>query len=345
MVGKPAVGQKDTKILLLDDSDAVLTAGEMLKAGKIVIIPTETVYGLAANGLDPQAVKEIFTAKGRPQDNPLIVHIASVNELDMVAKNIPESAYVLAKSFMPGPLTIVLEKKDIVPNVTSGGLDTVAVRVPSSDMARNIIKAAGVPLAAPSANISGRPSPTSFEHCKQDMIGRVDGIVQGENCCVGVESTVISLVSNPPKLLRPGGVTLEQLCEVLGEVEVDSGVVNKLSAEQIVASPGMKYQHYCPSAEIFLVSGSSQKFGEFLNEKNGFGVCFTEDIPYICGEYLCYGHMEDYKTQAVNLFDMLLKLDDLAVKTAYIHAPKQEGMGLAVYNRLVRSAGFKIIEL
>ena len=222
---------------------AVKAAGELLREGKLVAIPTETVYGLAANALDPQAVNAIFKAKGRPNDNPLIVHIADLSALPDVVSVVPEKARVLMERFWPGPLTIVLPRKPQIPNETTAGLDTVAVRMPSHPVAQAIIRESGLPIAAPSANLSGLPSPTTAEHCVRDLTGKVSAIVDGGPCNFGVESTVITLAGDHPRLLRPGAVTLEQLEAAIGAVEVDHAVTGQLEEGQVAASPGMKYKH------------------------------------------------------------------------------------------------------
>lgn len=330
------------------DRSQILEAGRILREGGNVIIPTETVYGLAANALDSAAVAKIFTAKGRPQDNPLIVHIDSMEMLPALVRELPPTALALAERFWPGPLTIILPKSDRIPLATSGGLDTVAIRMPQSDCARAIIRAAGLPLAAPSANRSGSPSPTTAAHCISDMLGRVDAIVQGEDCAVGVESTVITLAEGRPRLLRPGAVTPEQLREVLGDLEIDSGVLEQLDESLRVSSPGMKYKHYAPRAQVTLVKGSAEAFARYVNEHAGpgcYAVCFAEEQELLHLPTLCYGGREDYAAQAHALFDLLRQLDDLKAQTAYIHAPQPRGIGLAVYNRLIRSAGFRVVEV
>ena len=259
----------DKKTILLKAYDcdsgreAIEAAGRILREGGIAAIPTETVYGLAGNALDPAATAKIYEAKGRPSDNPLIVHIAAWEELAPLVRRVPREAELLAAAFWPGPLTMILPKAPLVPDTTSGGLDTVAVRMPRDPVARGIIRAAGVPLAAPSANRSGSPSPTTWRHCVDDLWGRVDAIVESHDCQVGVESTVISLCPGPdgktqPRLLRPGAVTLEQLREALGEVAVDRGVLERLPEGAVVHSPGMKYKHYAPAADVILVKGNSE---------------------------------------------------------------------------------------
>lgn len=338
----------ETKVLKATEENLTETAksaGKVLACGGVVAIPTETVYGLAANALNPEAVKKIFVAKGRPQDNPLIVHITEFNEIYPLVKEVPEAAKRLAKKYWPGPLTMIMPKSDIIPNETSGGLNTVAVRCPSHPVARAIIKASGVPLAAPSANISGRPSPTNFKYVYEDMNGKIDMIVDGGQCSVGVESTVITLAVNPPKLLRPGGITLNQLKEVLGEVTVDDAVLHMIKDGAAVSSPGMKYKHYAPKAEVTIVKGDLQKYIDFMkNKPDSFALCFEgEDKNF--KNAVTYGKKDDEGSQANRLFDALRELDEKGAETVYARDPGTDGVDLAVYNRLIRAAAFKIIEL
>ena len=282
-----------TKLLTITDPEVqfkeVQEAAEILKQGGLVAIPTETVYGLAGNGLDPQAVKNIFLAKGRPQDNPLIIHIESPAQAEKYAQEIPAEYYELCRRFSPGPLTVILKKKDCIPMETSGGLDTVAIRIPSHPVARAIIAAADLPIAAPSANLSGKPSPTSAQHCVDDLWGKVDAIVDGGDCMVGVESTVISLAEEKPILLRPGAVTAEQLREILPELEIHQAVTGELEQGAKATSPGMRYKHYSPNAKVTILNGSTEAYTRFMEKQAQDGVyalCFEEDtvgltVPYI----------------------------------------------------------------
>lgn len=346
--------EKNTRLLkaydLEADSTDIELAGQLLREGKTVIIPTETVYGLAANALDETAVKQIFEAKGRPSDNPLIVHISELAEIDKLVAEFPKELDLLAESFWPGPLTIILPKSELIPLGTSGGLPTVAIRMPENEVARAIIKSAKVPLAAPSANRSGSPSPTTFEHCVADMDGRVDAIIESYPCKVGVESTVVTLCTTPPRLLRPGAVTLSQLRRVLPDLMLDRGVLNEIDNDTTVSSPGMKYKHYAPKAEIVMVKGTSDAFAKYFNsqiakDKQCYAVCFEEDVPLVWGKYITYGKQNDHITQAREIFALLRNLDERNVNKAFIHAPDIDGVGLAVYNRLIRSAGFNVVEL
>ena len=329
-----------------DREKGVARAGEILRCGGIVAIPTETVYGLAASALDDGAIEKVFLAKGRPQNNPLIVHISDINMLEDVAEDIPDIAYKLAEKFWPGPFTMVLRRKNTVAPRVSAGLDTVAVRMPSSAAARDIIASSGVPLAAPSANISGSPSPTSAAHVIEDLDGKVDAIVCGEDCAVGVESTVVALFSTPARLLRPGAVTAEQLREFLPDLVIDSAVLSEPEKGKKVASPGMLYKHYAPKTETFLLEGGSKAFISFVNsEADCAAVCFNEELPEITVKKIAYGDSGDQSTLAKNLFSVLREVDSLGAKRIYVHAPDKRGIGLAVYNRLLRAAGFKVIKL
>ena len=322
----------------------IQAAGAILRRGGLVAIPTETVYGLAANALDGDAVKKIYQAKGRPSDNPLIVHISDPAQLPPLVQEVPESAKKLAAAFWPGPLTIILPKSDRIPRETSGGLDTVAVRCPSHPTARAVIDAAEVPLAAPSANLSGRPSPTTFHHVQEDLTGRVDALLDGGDCDVGVESTVLTLATPVPRLLRPGGVTLSQLRNVLGEVEVDPAVLHRMRAGQRAASPGMKYKHYSPKAEVVIVDAAPQEYVEYVNQRgDGWALCFEEDAPFLQVPALAYGSRYDSASQAHRLFEALHGLDEAGAVKAYAAMPRKRGVGLAVYNRLIRAAAFQVI--
>lgn len=335
------------KILVIK-SDNLKKAAEMISKGKLVVIPTETVYGLAANALDGKAVSNIFKAKGRPQDNPLIVHISEISDINKLVSDFPEKARLLADKFWPGPLTIILPKSEIIPDEVSAGLATVAIRMPSHSLAREIIKLSGVPLAAPSANRSGSPSPTCVKHVIEDMDGIVEAVIDGGDCEVGVESTVITLAQDKPRLLRPGYITAEQITEVIGDIEIDSAICDKLKDGEKPISPGMKYKHYAPKANVVIVKGNKDKYADFVNSKTGskvYALCYDEDIALINGNALSYGSENNFKEQARKLFSSLRHLDELGAKIVYARAPKSEGVGLAVYNRIIRAAGFNIIEV
>lgn len=327
---------------------AVEAAAGLLRQGQLVAIPTETVYGLAANALDPRAVEAIFQAKGRPNDNPLIVHIADRDALPQVVRCVPEPARQLMDRFWPGPLTIILPRNPQVPDATTAGLDTVAVRMPSHPLARDIIRASGLPLAAPSANRSGFPSPTTAQHCIDDLTGRVPAIVDGGSCGYGVESTVITLAGDRPRLLRPGAVTLEEMQAVIGPIQVDPAVTDQLRAGAVAASPGMKYKHYSPKARVYLVRGSLNSFCRYVNALPGedvYAMVFDGEKQGLTRPAFEYGAEQDHLRQAQELFYLLREFDDLGAREVYVRCPSTDGVGLAVYNRLIRAAAFTFIDL
>ncbi len=330
------------------DKEGIKRVAEILRKGGIVAIPTETVYGLAANAQDETAVAKIFKAKGRPQDNPLIVHISDFSELEGVASEIPKGAKELSEKYWPGPLTMIMPRGEKIPAAVSAGLETVAIRIPSNPVARAIIEESGLPLAAPSANLSGSPSPTTAAHCVADLESRVDAIVISKDCEVGVESTVVSLCENPPRLLRPGAVTEEQLKAVLGEVIIDKAVLAEPEKGKPVASPGMKYKHYSPKTKVVLVRGTREKYCEFVNSKqdeSAVALCFSEDSEGIKIKTVTYGKASDEMSLANGIFSALRRLDEMEVEVAYAHSPSLSGVGLAVYNRLIRAAAFREIIL
>lgn len=337
--------------LFTNTPENIIKTAEILKKGGLAAIPTETVYGLAADALNGEAVAKIFAAKGRPMDNPLIVHVAEFDDIERFAlvREIPEAAKKLAKVFWPGPLTIIMKKGGVIPDEVSAGLNTVAIRLPSHPSARAIIKAADTPLAAPSANLSGSPSPTTAQHVMNDMDGKIDAVFDGGACGVGVESTVITLAQGTPRLLRPGKVTLEELREVLGEVELDSAVLNKLKDGQKAASPGMKYKHYAPKANVILLKCTDDDFINYVNRCGGSGVaalCCDEDVEKLSVKYISLGKRNDYEAHAQRLFDSLRRIDGYGnIVTVYTRLPSTDGVGLAVYNRLIRAAGFEVIDL
>ena len=338
----------ETLYLSAVDAETAAIAAQLIRQGQLVAIPTETVYGLGANGLDEEAVVKIFEAKGRPQDNPLILHVAEVDEIHNYCQNVPEEAYLLAKKFWPGPLTMVLPAKDCVPKRTTGGLNTVAVRCPDSDITRQIIRLAGVPLAAPSANISGKPSTTTAQHVQHDHDGRIAAIVDGGACRVGVESTIVDLTEKPARLLRPGGITPEQLVEVLGELVVDKAVTAQIEKDAVVKAPGMKYKHYAPDCAVIIVSGSRDAAAKYIQEQYQVGdrvLCFEEELPlYENCDPLAYGKEADVNTLSAGLFAALRELDDPAVKRVFARCPVGGGVAYAVQNRLKKAAGFHIVD-
>ena len=337
----------ETLYLSAGDPKCPEIAAEIIRSGGLVAIPTETVYGLGANGLDENAVAKIFEAKGRPQDNPLILHVADASDMERFCHSIPEAAYALAKEFWPGPLTMVLPAKDIVPKRTTAGLSTVAVRCPDCDVTRKIIRLSGVPVAAPSANISGKPSTTTAEHVRHDHDGRIDAIVDGGACRVGVESTIVDLTEDCPRLLRPGGITPEQLTAVLGDLVVDKAVTARIDQDEVVKAPGMKYRHYAPQSEVVIVAGSREKAAAYIRShfRNGDRVlCFEEELPlYKDCAPLAYGREADAATLSAGLFAALRELDDPDVQKVYARCPEGGGVAYAVQNRLKKAAAFHII--
>lgn len=351
---EPATAKSDImKTLYLKAMDVnavneITKAAEILKKGGLVAIPTETVYGLAASAFNEEAVANIFKAKGRPNDNPLIVHISDFSELDNIVREITPEAQKCMDAFWPGPFTVVLPKKDSIPLTVSGGLNTVAVRMPKNAVARAIIKKSGLPLAAPSANRSGSPSPSTAEHVIDDLDGRIDAIVVSEKCEVGVESTVVTFATNPPRLLRPGGITVEMLKELVPDLVIDSAVTAEPEKGAQVASPGMKYKHYAPKAEVIMAAGSINAFVKYCNENKSdfdFALCYDEDEINLSIPHLSLGANENHEKQAELLFEFLRDIDKKGYKKVIVHAPLKEGVGLAVYNRLIRAAGFKVIDL
>ena len=335
----------NTQVLPVNDKSIALAA-ELLQKGELVALPTETVYGIAADARNGEAVKKIFEAKGRPQDNPLILHIPDASWLARYCKDVPETAYRLAGRFWPGPLTMILPKADCVPLVTTGGLDTVGMRCPDHAVTRAIIAASGVPVAAPSANTSGRPSCTTAEHVREDMWGKIDGIVDGGPCQVGVESTIIDLTVTPPQLLRPGGLPLESLRDALGEVTVDKAVTQKMNDGEKPRAPGMKYRHYAPKAPVTVVTDGAKASARYLlthaSEDAGV-ICFDEFVPLFAGHIVHpLGASDDKRAQAQHVFDALRTFDETNVGEIWAQCPDSKGLGLAIGNRLKKAAGFHV---
>ena len=330
--------------ILKADSESLGKASWYLKNGEVVAVPTETVYGLAGNGLSADSVNKIFAAKGRPADNPLILHIANVDTLYEYTENVPELALELAKAFWPGSLTMILDKKNIVPNETSGGLKTVAFRMPDNQWTLELIKKCGFPLAAPSANLSGRPSPTCAEHVYKDMNGKIPLIIDGGVCSCGLESTVITFADDGVKILRPGAVTPEMLGK-LCKVQIDKSVTDGLNDDREALSPGMKYKHYSPTAQVYMIEcKSDEDFISFVNANaDSSTFVLSESDDRIKAHILPYGKTVD--EEAAELFASLRKADDMGAEKIYVRSPDKKGIGLAVYNRLIRAAAFKVIKL
>ena len=338
----------NTLLLQAQSPDTAQIAANIIKDGGLVAIPTETVYGLGADGLNPDAVAKIFLAKGRPQDNPLILHVAEPEQIALFCHDIPDAAYALAEAFWPGPLTMVLPARDTVPKSTTAGLSTVAVRCPDNAVTRQIIRLAGVPVAAPSANISGKPSTTTAEHVLHDHDGNVDAIVDGGPCRVGLESTIVDLTEDRPRLLRPGGITPEQLLEVLGDLVVDKAVTAQIDKDAVVKAPGMKYRHYAPQCQVIIVSGSREKAADYIRSHYQQGdrvLCFDEELSLYTGcDPLSYGCEADVSTLSAGLFAALRQLDDPAIGKVYARCPVGGGVAYAVQNRLKKAAAFHIVD-
>ena len=322
-------------------------AAEIIKNGGIVGMPTETVYGLAASAFDPKAVADIFVAKGRPQDNPLIVHIAELSTLYELCAEIPDSALKIAERFWPGPLTIVLKKKPIVPDCVTAGMDTVAVRFTAHPVAQELIRRSGLPIAAPSANISGYPSPTTAAHVMRDLSGKIDACIDGGSCSCGVESTVISL-ANGPRLLRPGSVTLEQLREIVPDIVVDKALRGEVKDDEKVSAPGMKYRHYAPSAPVVAVCGSPKASFKYITETmtdNDLCIGYSDfEIGFKGKHFIPFGISSDKEELAREIFSALRKADGMSPAKIYVQCPDDNGVGLAVANRIKKAAGFNIVD-
>lgn len=337
---------------LSTSNEDLLLAAHLLQQGGLVAFPTETVYGLGACATNAKAVQKIFEAKGRPADNPLIVHVSCWEDVSKVCCNIPSVARRLAEKFWPGPLTMLLPKQFVIPDITTAGLSTVGVRCPSNEIARKLIQLTGIPIAAPSANRSGRPSPTEFTHLVQDLEGRVDALIDGGSCQVGVESTVLDVTVSPPRLLRPGGVSLNALQAVLGDVQVDDAVLSELSPDAKVRSPGMKYRHYAPSAPVIILRGSVKDAAAFVARKAKKGLrcavlCYQEEISFFqkASQCLSYGSQNDAQSLNHNLFSALRTMDTWNPDVIYARCPEGNSETMAVENRLKRAAGFRILSL
>lgn len=348
----------ETKVAIIKDINKdikfIKEAAKVIRSGGIVAFPTETVYGLGANALEEEAVKKIFIAKGRPQDNPLIVHVCS-KDISNLVKKVPKVAEELINKFWPGPLTIILEKKDIIPNMTSADLDTIGIRMPNSEIALKLIELSDRPIAAPSANISGRPSPTEVERCIDDLNGRVNYIIGGESSDIGVESTIIDCTVNPPLILRPGGITLEMLREIDSNIDIDKALRSKPSDDLKPKAPGMKYRHYAPKAHLKIIRGKNEKTIEIIREmlenyiekNNDVAVLTTDENlnKFDKGNIISLGSEKDLKQIAKHLFEALRKCDDLGVQYILCQGFEEKGVGVAIMNRLSKAAGYDIIDV
>ncbi|MGN2339594.1 L-threonylcarbamoyladenylate synthase [Clostridium cagae] len=339
---------------IIDDEEKMKEAAQIIKDGGIVAFPTETVYGLGSDALNEDAVKKIFIAKGRPQDNPLIVHVASKN-IQSLVEDIPDIAQRLIDKYWPGPLTLILKKKSIIPDMTSANLDTIGIRMPNNEIALKLIEMSNTVIAAPSANISGRPSPTDVERCIDDLSGRVDCIVGGKKSDIGLESTILDCTVNPPIVLRPGGITLEMLKEIDNRIEIDGAIMKKSTDDLKPKAPGMKYRHYAPKAKVKIISGERKKTIEKIKEivdyyiDNNKKVCILtiqeNEKEYNKGIKVVLGSRENLLMVAQNLFESLRKCDDLGADVILAEAYEEKGVGIAIMNRLNKAAGFNIIEV
>lgn len=347
----------ETKVYDLDrdhpDREKIGYAAEVIRNGGTVVFPTETVYGLGANGLDGEAAEKIFVAKGRPQDNPLIIHVADKN-IERYVEGMTDRIRALMERFWPGPLTIIMKKSPLIPGVITAGLDSVGIRMPKNRIANELIKEAGVPIAAPSANISGRPSPTTVEHTIHDLYGKVDVILGGGKTNVGLESTIIDMTGRPT-ILRPGGVTLEDLTGVLGEVDVDPTVRKKPSPNLRPKAPGMKYRHYAPKADMYVINGSperaAEKITELCDQSIGLGkkvgIMATDQTLnlYRSGDVVSMGDRNAPRSIASSMFNILREFDEKGVDIIFAEGISEKGIGFAIMNRMRKSAGFNIINV
>lgn len=348
-----------TKVIKIKDKTRpedgeLLEAAEILRNGGLVAFPTETVYGLGANALDEAAAKKIYAAKGRPSDNPLIAHISSMEELPALVREIPEAGRKLAEKYWPGPLTMIFPKKDVVPYGTTGGLDTVAVRMPSDPVASRLIRLAGIPVAAPSANTSGRPSPTRAEHVIEDMDGKIEMILDGGQVGIGVESTIVDVSGPVPTLLRPGAVTLEMLRETLGQVEVDPVILGPVKGDMKPKAPGMKYRHYAPKADMVLVEGAMEDVVAYINREAAKAMEAGKKVGIICtresrelyprGILEVIGSRSQEETVAHNLFAVLRDFDGRQVDCIFSESFSEDRLGQAIMNRLCKAAGYHIVK-
>jgi len=348
--------EKKTKYIKVDPADSagcvIAEAAEIIRAGGLVAFPTETVYGLGANALDPEAIKAIFRAKGRPADNPLIVHLAEISQVYDLAEDITVPAQRVMEVFWPGPLTLVLPKKTTVPREVTAGLNTVAVRMPDHPVALELIRSAGVPVAAPSANSSGKPSPTTAHHVLEDLDGKIDAVVDGGVCRVGLESTVLDMTAEPPVILRPGGITREDIEGVIGYVAFDSGSVGT-EVTEVPKSPGMKYTHYSPRAEVIVVTGDNfgkifervtQLLDEYRPEKKVGVLASSETVKgYTADGIFTLGSRDNLETVARNLFHGLRSLDEQQMDLIIAEGYPETGIGAAIMNRLNKSSGYNVI--
>lgn len=343
-------------IRVTNEFDKLEPAAQIIRQGGLVAFPTETVYGLGANAFLGEAVANIFKAKGRPSDNPLIVHISDLSQLEDIVSHIPEKAKLLMDRFWPGPLTLILPKKENIPDEVTAGLSTVGVRFPKHPVAQAFISMAGVPIAAPSANTSGKPSPTTAQHVIDDLFGKIDAVIDGGAANVGLESTIVDVSGEIPVLLRPGGITYEQLCEVLGEVTLGQSVTEQLSANATAIAPGMKYPHYSPNAQVIVLKGTDEALIRYINQqirnqhslgKRVGAMVYTQILPHIlqADVLLSLGDIHHRSSAAAHLFSYLRTFDEQGVEVVYAQDCGESGIGLAISNRLNKAAGYEIVEV
>ena len=342
-----------TQIFTIDenniDAESINICADILKNGGLVAFPTETVYGLGADATDADAAKKIYSAKGRPSDNPLIIHVKAPEDAELYAYT-SELYYRLAEAFMPGPLTVIMPKRDTIPSTVTGGLDSVAVRCPSHTIAKALIEAAGVAVAAPSANLSGSPSPTTGEHVISDLNGKIDAIISGGSADIGLESTIVKIDGESLCLLRPGAITYDALTCVCDDVKIAAAVTESLKENERPLSPGMKYKHYAPKADFVLLDGSETDVTSFLmnaaKNENCAILSYSEEISLLATEKIIdVGARDDLQTQAKRLFSALRDADKLDVDKIYAHLPTKDGLGLALYNRMIRAAAHTVLKI
>ncbi len=351
----------ETEIIVIEEKnidekavEGIGRAGKIIIDGGLVAFPTETVYGLGGNALNPESSKKIYAAKGRPSDNPLIVHVSNMADVEKIVKEVPDAAYKLADAFWPGPLTMIMNKNSKVPYETTGGLDTVAIRMPNNKIALELINASGGFIAAPSANTSGRPSPTVAKYCVEDLSGKIEMIIDGGQVGIGLESTIVDLTSDVPMILRPGYITAEMLKEVLGTISIDRTIIDSTSTERPKA-PGMKYRHYAPKGELTIIQGSQDKVVDYINQKAQEAISFgkrvgvigtdaTKDL-YKADIVKSVGNREDEATVAHELFKVLREFDDENIDIMYSESFDDSGIGQAIMNRLLKAAGHNVITL
>lgn len=337
------------------DCEIISLGGKFLKDGNLVAFPTETVYGLGANGLNAEACLKIYEAKGRPSDNPLILHISNLEQLNLLVKEVSSTAKKIIDAFWPAPLTLIFKKSDIVPDIVSGGLDTVAVRFPNNPIALQLIENSGVPIAAPSANLSGKPSCTKAKHVVEDLWNKIPMIIDGGECEIGLESTILDTTTNPPTLLRPGFITVEQLQSVVLEIEIDKTLMEKTSDDIVPKAPGMKYIHYSPDAEVILVDCSCEDYIEKINslikeqhdigKKVGVLTTNKNEKSYISDVVMSLGDENKLDEIGSNIFSMLREMDDFEVDIIFVKTFLEIEEGLAIMNRLKKAAGYHVIKL